>query len=215
MAGNRCVATCLAAALMCVAAMAVQVSRAAEPVRLEVGGVPPDDLGKTPEGEHVRISDHRGKVLVVSFWASWCPYCRKQFPALDFLQQQVDPSRLRVVVVNFEEDARTYRAVRRHARDAKVTWTHDRSGAIAGTYGVNSVPHTFIVDKAGRIADIRNGYSEDSFAEWVDLLNELLAEPAPAEADAAAAAHAAAGDAGAEMARLRALGGNDDDGPRT
>jgi thiol-disulfide isomerase/thioredoxin len=148
------------------------------------GEVPPDLLGKTPKGEEIRVSDHRGTVMVVTFWASWCPHCRRQFPVLDALQQH-DPARLRVVVVNYKEDPATYRAVLRQARASTVTWTHDRSGAISEAYGVNSVPHTFVIDKAGRVAGIRRGYSQDSLPEFAALLDALLAAPAPPADDAA------------------------------
>jgi thiol-disulfide isomerase/thioredoxin len=158
----------------------------------QIGEVPPDLLGKTPKGEEVRISGHRGQVLVVTFWASWCPHCRRQFPVLDALQRH-DPARLRVVVVNYKEDPATYRAVLRQARDATVTWTHDRSGAISGAYGVDSVPHTFVIDKAGRVAGIRRGYSQDSLPEFAALLDELLAEPVPPADDATGSPLAQAG----------------------
>lgn len=177
---NGCVARWMTLVVACVLAMAAQASP-------EIGDVPPDLLGKTPDGEEIRISDHRGKVVVVSFWASWCPHCRKQFPALDYLQKQVDPSRMRVVVVNFKEDTSTYRAVRRQARDSVVTWTHDRSGEVSDAYGVNSVPHTFVIDKAGLVANVRNGYSDQSLEEMAAVLNELLAEPAPVDAVSAEA----------------------------
>jgi thiol-disulfide isomerase/thioredoxin len=162
----------IALAMSTLCAMPVQASP-------EIGEVPPDYLGKTPKGEEIRISEHRGKVLVVTFWASWCPHCRRQFPVLDALQQHIDPSRLRVVVVNFKEDTSTYRAVLRQARDSAVTWTHDRSGVVSDAYGVNSVPHTFIIDKAGLVANVRRGYSAESNVELGAVLDELLAEPAP------------------------------------
>ena len=145
----------------------------------DIGEVPPDWLGKTPGGEEIRVSDHRGKVLVISFWASWCPYCRKQFPVLDYLQKQVGPDQLRVVVVNFKEDAQTYRAVLRQLRESTVTWTHDRKGDISDAYGVTAVPRMFVIDKAGEVAHLRNGYSEQSLPELFAAINELLAEPAP------------------------------------
>lgn len=163
------------------------------------GEVPPDLLGKTPKGEEVRISDHRGKVMVVTFWASWCPHCRRQFPVLDALQQH-DPSRLRVVVVNYKEDPATYRAVLRQARASTVTWTHDRSGAISDAYGVNSVPHTFVIDKAGRVATIHRGYSSESIPAFAALLDELLAEPAPADTAPEEAAPVAGVEAGVDGA---------------
>ncbi|WP_167284848.1 TlpA family protein disulfide reductase [Marilutibacter alkalisoli] len=189
MDGNRRVATWMAALLACMAAV---TAHAASP---KAGEVPPDLLGKTPKGEEIRISDHRGKVMVVSFWASWCPQCRRKFPVLDYLQEQVDPEQLRVVVVNFKEDASTYRAVRRQARKSKVTWTHDRNGAVSDAYGVNAVPHTFIIDKTGKVAKVHLGYSERSVPGLIATLNELLAAPAAGDV-AALDASSATGSAG-------------------
>ncbi|HRN62977.1 MAG TPA: TlpA disulfide reductase family protein [Luteimonas sp.] len=159
--------------------MAGGVAQAAPPI----GEPAPEDLlGVTPDGEEVRISEHRGKAMVVSFWASWCGYCRKQFPALDYLQTAAGRDNLRVVVVNFKEAPREYRDVRRALRKSSVTWTHDRDGALSEAFGVSSVPHMFIFDKAGKLHAIRRGYSEESLARTIDLINEVLRQPAPDEA---------------------------------
>lgn len=160
-----------------------------------VGERPPVDLiGTTPEGERIHVAEHRGKVLVVSFWASWCGYCRKQFALLDHVQQAVGPERLRVVVVNFKESAADYRRVRRTLRTSPVTWTHDGDGALSEAFGVDSVPHMFVFDKAGELAAVRRGYSEEGSAGTIALLNELLAEPAPSHQDAAGAGAGAVAD---------------------
>jgi thiol-disulfide isomerase/thioredoxin len=145
----------------------------------KLGDQAPDLLGVTPDGEEIRVAAHRGKPMVVSFWASWCGYCRKQFPALDYLQT-AGGDQLRVVVVNFQESAHEYRSARRTLRKSAVTWTHDRDGALSDLFGVSSVPHMFIIDKAGRIAAIRRGYSEDGLPRTIELINEVLAQPAPA-----------------------------------
>lgn len=146
----------------------------------KVGDRAPDSLGTTPDGEEIRISAHRGKAMVVSFWASWCGYCRKQFPVLDFLQT-AGGDQLRVVVVNFQEPVHDYRNVRRALRKSPVTWTHDRDGRLSELYGVASVPHMFIIDKTGRIAAIRRGYSEDALPRTIELINGILAKPVPAD----------------------------------
>ncbi len=161
----------------------------------KVGEAPPDDIGKTPDGEEIRISDLRGKVVVVGFWASWCGYCRKQFPVLNYLQEQVGPEHLRVVVINYKEDSQTYRAVRRQLRAAKVTWTHDRNGAISDAFGVSSVPQLFLIDRAGELAHVRRGYSEESMPQLIEQVNALLAEPVPAPLPAPAVPEAASEDA--------------------
>ena len=125
------------AALMCVAAAGAQATPA-------LGEAPPDYLGKTPDGEEVRISERRGKVVMVSFWASWCGYCRRQFPMLDTFQTRVGRDRLEVILVNFKESARDYRAVRRDLKRSPVTWTHDTDGVISDAYGVRAVPRLFV-----------------------------------------------------------------------
>ncbi len=182
----------ISALLLACLAPGLAVAESAKAKAPNIGEVPPDWLGKTPAGEEIRVSGHRGKVLVVSFWASWCPYCRKQFPVLDYLQKQVGPEQMRVVVVNFKEDAQTYRGVIRQRRDSTVTWTHDRKGDISDAYGVAAVPRLFVIDKAGEVAHVRNGYSEDSLPELFAAINELLAEPAPAAAPGTSAQDAAA-----------------------
>ncbi|MGY1410738.1 TlpA family protein disulfide reductase [Luteimonas sp. A482] len=161
---------------------------------------PVDLLGTTPEGEQIRISEHRGKVMVVSFWASWCGYCRRQFPLLEHVQDAVGPARLRVVVVNYQEPASDYRRIRRTLRKSPVTWTHDSDGALSDVFGVDGVPYMLIFDKAGDLAAVRGGYSEESAAQTIAILNELLAEPdprpvAPADDDVVAPQASAAGGA--------------------
>jgi len=177
---GRRVVPWLAAVVMCVAAAATHAAP-------EVGDAPPDYLGKTPDGEEVRISDRRGKVVLVSFWASWCGYCRQQFPVLDTFQRHVGRDRLEVIVVNFKEPLRDYRQVLRQARSSPVTWTHDRDGAISDAYGVNAVPRLFVIDKYGGLALTRAGYSEEQLPALIDTVNELLAESGPGDVAPAAA----------------------------
>lgn len=140
------------------------------------GEAPPDLLGKDQNGEEFRISAHRGQVVVVTFWASWCGYCLKEMPVLEGLQRAVGPERLKVVAVNMKEHPRTYRAIMRQLKDVGLIMTHDRDGAISDAFDVQAVPRLFMVDKAGRLAYVHSGYSEASLPKIVDKVNELLRE---------------------------------------
>jgi thiol-disulfide isomerase/thioredoxin len=156
-----------------------------------VGEPPPDWLGKTPKGEEIRISERRGKVVLVSFWASWCGFCRQQLPVLEALQQAAGHERMEVVVVNFKEPPRTYRDLVRKLRGLTVTLTHDRDGAISEAYGVTAVPRLFMVDKAGRLGWTYDGHSEAAIPKIEAAANRLLAEPWSPEEDATPVAAAA------------------------
>ncbi len=144
-----------------------------------VGEAPPDWLGKTPRGEDVRISERRGKVVVVSFWALWCGYCRRQLPILEALQQAAGRERLEVVVINYKEPPRAWREIVPKLKGLTVTMTHDRDGAISEAYAVNAVPRLFMLDKAGRLAWTYNGHFDSSIHKIEAAANRLLSEPWP------------------------------------
>lgn len=144
-----------------------------------VGEPPPDLLGKNRDGAEVRVSDHRGKVVVISFWASWCAYCLKELPALEGIQNAAGSAQLQVVAVNFKEDPALYRRLSHKLKDAQMTFTHDRSGAIGDGYGLRGLPFLVIVGRDGRVAYTHAGYGEQTLDRIIEEINDLLAEAAP------------------------------------
>lgn len=143
---------------------------------LKQGDVAHDDLGKDREGHPVTVSMHRGKVVVVSFWASWCGPCLKELPIIENLQRAAGKEHLAVVAVNFMEDRNTYRAMNRRLKVAEMTLTHDISGRLSAPYEVKALPFMLIIGKDGRIAEIHRGYSEEMLEILVEQINELLAK---------------------------------------
>lgn len=152
--------------------------------RLDVGVVPPDLLGKTPEREEIRISQFKGTVVVVTFWASWCGPCLRELPVLDALQKTAG-SRVRIVAVNVKDSVEDYRIVRRQLKDTALTFTHDSRGAISEGFDVKSYPNLYVIDQAGVISAVHVGFSEGSLDEIIDDINKLLARPAVTPAVAA------------------------------
>ena len=115
-----------------------------------VGRAAPDFTLPQLNGRPVTLSQLRGQVVVINFWASWCTECQTEQGALDQTWQQFSDSGVVVLGVNFEDttgDARNY------VRSAGVGYpvVEDGSSQTALAYGLRGVPETFIVNASGRI----------------------------------------------------------------
>ena len=142
------------------------------------GDVPPPDVGHTSAGDEVLLTNYSGKVVVMSFWASWCPQCIKELPILEALQDQVGKDHIAVIAVNTESPD-VFRRVTRLMRDKlHLELVSDANGAAQHAYGVNGIPHLVIIGRDGRILRVHRGYSEDGLDDILADINRALA-PAP------------------------------------
>ena len=171
----RPVLAALLAALLCF--VVVPCAQA----KLPVGSVPPDVLGKSLDKDAITVSQFRGKVAIVTFWASWCGPCRRELPVLDALKQ-VAGDRVEIVAVNVKDGTREYHAITRQLKGTKMIFTHDSRGDIADAYGVDAYPNLFVIDQSGKVARIHVGFSDESLEKIVAEINELLVKPAVATA---------------------------------
>ncbi|MFQ5761853.1 MAG: TlpA family protein disulfide reductase, partial [Candidatus Bathyarchaeia archaeon] len=113
------------------------------PVGVEVGQRAPDFTLETHGGEKVSLSDFRGKVVVVNFWATWCPFCVAEMPDLERVSQEFDG---KVVVLGINR-AETIDKQRDFLNDLEIEVTYlllqDPSDSLATAYGVRIMPTSF------------------------------------------------------------------------
>jgi thiol-disulfide isomerase/thioredoxin len=143
---------------------------------LEVGSTPFDEIGKDIDGIPVTVSEHHGKVVIVSFWASWCGPCRKELPILANAAKQVGPDHLKLIAINYKDEPKPFKAVAGALKKLPIIVVRDASGKAARKYKVQGIPRMIIIDRSGKVAADHTGYGEDSIDMMVEELNRLLQE---------------------------------------
>ena len=141
---------------------------------LEVGSIPHDELGKDIDGNPITVSQFRGKVVIISFWASWCRPCREELPVLASVAAQAGPDHLKVIAINYRDDLEPFNYVAKKLKRQPITILRDANTRAAGKYKVKGVPRMIIIDRNGKVAADHTGYGEGMIPELVDQLNELL-----------------------------------------
>lgn len=141
-----------------------------------VPGVPaPDFALRALGGPSVRLSEHVGQVVVISFWGSGCDACRAQLEALeqDFGRYRAQGLRIYGVEVADEQTAALG-----FARGTRVTFPLllDPAKAVARLYDVDNLPMTVLIDRDGKIRQVVRDFNETSRRACEDELRTLLAE---------------------------------------
>jgi len=136
---------------------------------LEVGGLAPEITLKTLEGNEIKLSSLRGKIVLIDFWASWCGPCRKENPNVVNLYNQYKNKGFEIFGVSLDDNADKWKAA---VQKDGLMWKHgsDLKGwqnVAAQTYQVSSIPFTVLLDKNGRIIakGLRGGDLESKLAE--------------------------------------------------
>lgn len=125
-------------------------------------------------GKVWRLADFRGKVVLINFWASWCPPCLVEMPALQQLAATYGSEKLVVLAVNFKESSTV---VRRYVQrsDLQLPVLLDSQGLMARQWGVTVFPTTVLVASDGRVRSVVRGEFDWSGPQASKWLQPLLA----------------------------------------
>jgi cytochrome c biogenesis protein CcmG/thiol:disulfide interchange protein DsbE len=132
------------------AVLAVTIADALREKVVGVGDKAPDFHLTTDSGRTISRSDFGGRLLVLNFWATWCPPCVQEMPSLDEFQRRLASSGVVVLGVSVDRSERAYKEF---LEKAKVTFltARDPSAEISGAYGTFKFPETYIIDASGRV----------------------------------------------------------------
>jgi peroxiredoxin len=129
----------------------------------------------TTKGGRVRLGDFKGKVVLVKFWASWCPQCVEAFALLDSLDREYRSRGVEVLAVNVDEQRKTADAFLK-ARTYQVRVMFDPRARAIGAFEAEGVPVAYLIDRRGIVRYAHEGENDHDPAHYRAELNALLAE---------------------------------------
>lgn len=168
---RRLIAVTLLFAVMLAAGCA---RKGAEPRALE-GNPAPDFTLKDLSGNPVQLSSLKGKVVLVNFWATWCPPCREEIPSMVKLNQAMQGKNFRMLAISIDEGGKGAVEEFFKRNGATLPALLDTDGQVARRYGTTGVPETFVVDTKGVIAKKVVGGLDWSHPEVIQALQQLMA----------------------------------------
>jgi len=135
----------------------------------------PDFRLTSRAGGEVSLSQLRGQVVMINFWASWCGPCRQEFPALDEIYGKYKPMGFTLVGINVESDkADAERFL--GARPVSFPILFDPDNSVSGNYGVSAMPTTVLVDRQGRLRWQHRAYKPGDEAKYIEQIRAVLRE---------------------------------------
>lgn len=135
----------------------------------------PDFALKSSTGENLRLSEYRGDVVMINFWATWCGPCRQEMPLLDELHSRYERVGFNLLGVNIDDDSnRAMNMIRELGVNFPVLF--DAQKEVSRLYDVDAMPVTVLVDRVGNVRYVHQGYKPGYEEKYLDQVRSLLRE---------------------------------------
>nr|WP_075186963.1 TlpA disulfide reductase family protein [Teredinibacter haidensis] len=128
---------------------------------------------KSNQGKNVRLSDLRGQVVMLNFWASWCGPCRQEMPLLDKIHKKYSPAGFTLLGINSEEDSKE---ADRLLKQVPVSFPilYDTTLKVNEYYKVDAMPSSVMIDCDGNMSYIHRGYKPGDEKAYIKHIKGLL-----------------------------------------
>ena len=140
-----------------------------------VGQPAPDFVLKSASGENIRLSEYRGDIVMINFWATWCGPCRQEMPLLDELYGRYGKVGFSLLGVNIDDDSEKALEM---AEELGVSFPvlFDAEKEVSKRYQVEAMPVTVLVDRSGTVRHVHHGYKPGYEQTYLTEIRALLRE---------------------------------------
>jgi peroxiredoxin len=164
------------AAVALLAIFASSIAAAAPPLNGSLQGQEaPDFVLRSIEQNNLRLTEFRGQVVLINFWASWCGACRQAMPAFNAIHEKYQAAGLVMLSVNLDDEA--HRAIPM-AQSLKIRFPVllDEQKTVSRLYQIETMPLTVLIDREGIVRFVYVGYNVGDESKFVAPLRSLLNE---------------------------------------
>jgi peroxiredoxin len=158
-----------------VAVLASAAGLAVSAATPQAGAEAPDFVLKSVSGRNVRLSEYRGEVVMLSFWATWCGECRAQLEALADMHSRYHDAGVALLAVSLDQNERQ---VGELAASLGVDYPvlHDPSGEVGRLYDVSKIPVMVLIDRSGTVREVFEGFRRGGEPQYLESVQALLRE---------------------------------------
>ena len=158
-----------------IAALAAALAIAVPALAGSAGGPAPQFTLAARGGRDVSLTQYRGQVVMINFWASWCGPCRQEMPLLESIYKRYNKRGFTLLGVNVEPDSK---AADEWLRDTPVSFPilYDKDSKVSKLYEVAGMPCTVIIDRSGKLRVLHRGYKPGDENEYLDSIRSLIRE---------------------------------------
>lgn len=139
----------------------------------EIGAAAPDFTLRSSTGKNLKLSEYRGQVVMINFWATWCAPCRQEMPHLNRLYEQYRKAGFMLLGVNIDDNPRAAEAMAAHLK-IRFPVLYDTGKQVSKRYDVDAMPSTVIVDRDGKVQYIHRGYRSGTEQIYETKVREIL-----------------------------------------
>ncbi len=139
------------------------------------GPAPAFTLTELATGQPSGLSQYKGQVVMVNFWATWCGPCQQEMPLLDQMYQKYKPAGFTLIGVNVDKDGAPVKALLAR-KPVTFPVLLDPANQVSKAYHVDEMPSSVIIDRKGQIRYIHRGYKPGDENEYQDRIRQLIRE---------------------------------------
>ncbi len=141
----------------------------------DTGGPAPAFTLATLDGRQEALSEFKGQVVMINFWATWCGPCQQEMPLLDQMYRKYKPAGFTLIGVNIDKDAPPVKELLAR-KPVSFPVLLDPANKVSKSYHVDEMPSSIIIDRKGNIRFVHRGYRPGDENEYQDRIRQLIRE---------------------------------------